>query len=77
MLKNYSTSGISLLQDKMHFNPITNEKIFYQSKFKASADGKLKVIYMAKFVPDKIENIEGKEKNAGYQHFSSFPTVLS
>ena len=28
---------------------------------------------MAKFVLDKMENIEGKEKNAGYQHFFLFP----
>ena len=28
---------------------------------------------MAKFVLDKIENIVGKEENAGYQHFLLFP----
>ena len=28
---------------------------------------------MAKFVPHKIENIVGKEENAGYQPFSLFP----
>ena len=39
---------------------------------KAFADDKLKVIQMQKFVPDKTENIEGKEENAGYQHFLLF-----
>ena len=39
---------------------------------KAFADDKLKVIQMAKFVLDKTENIEGKEENAGYQHFLLF-----
>ena len=28
---------------------------------------------MAKIVLDKIENIMGKEENAGYQHFLLFP----
>ena len=32
-----------------------------------------KVIQMAKFILDKIENIVGKEENAGYQHFLLFP----
>ena len=32
-----------------------------------------KVIHKAKFVLDKIENIVGKEENAGYQHFLLFP----
>ena len=36
------------------------------SKLKAFADNKLKVIQIAKFVLDKIENIVGKEENAGY-----------
>ena len=44
-----------------------------QSKLKAFADDKLKVIRMAKFVLDKIENIVGKEENAGYQNFLLFP----
>ena len=32
-----------------------------------------KVIQMAKFVLDKIENIVEKEENTGYQHFILFP----
>ena len=42
------------------------------SKILLSSNG-LKVIHMAKFVMDKIENIVGKEENAGYQHFLLFP----
>ena len=41
--------------------------ILVQSKLKAFADGKLKVIQKKKFILDKIENIVGKEENAGYQ----------
>ena len=36
------------------FTPIPNNKILDRSKLKASADDKLKVIQMAKFVLDKI-----------------------
>ena len=39
---------------------------------KAFADDKLKMIQMAKSVLDKMENIVGKEENAGYQHFLLF-----
>ena len=54
-------------------NSLQNDKILDQSKLKAFADDKLKVIQMAKFVLDKIENIVGKEENAGYQHFLLYP----
>ena len=54
-------------------NPLPNDKILLQSKLKAFADNKLKVIQLAKFVMDKIENIVGKEENAGYQHFLLLP----
>ena len=52
---------------------LLNNEILDQSKLKAFADDKLKVAQMAKFVVDKIENIVGKEENAGYQHFLLFP----
>ena len=54
-------------------NPLPNNKILDQSKLKAIADEKLKVIQLAKFVLDKTENIVGKEENAGYKHFLLFP----
>ena len=58
---------------KRSFNPLPNNKILDLSELKAFADDKLKVIQMAKLVLDKIENIVGKEENAGYQHFLLFP----
>ena len=54
-------------------NPLPNYKISELSRLKAFADDKSKVIQMAKFVLDKVENIVGKEENAGYQLFLLFP----
>ena len=51
----------------LNFSP--DNKILDQSKLNAFADNNLKVIQMAEYVLDKIENIVGKEENAGYQHF--------
>ena len=62
-----------LLLVKYDLNSLPNDKISDKSKLKAIADDKLKVIKMAKFVLDKVENIVGKEENAGYQHFLLFP----
>ena len=59
------------------FNSLPNDKILDQSKFKAFADDELKAIEMARSVLDKIENIWGKEENAGYQHFLPFSTMFS
>ena len=66
---------ISYLQHNytVTINSLPNDKIFDQSKFKAFAEDKLKVIQMAKFVLDKIEKNVGKEENAGYQHFLLSP----
>ena len=50
----------------IHLTLLPNDNISDQSKLKAFADDKLKVIKMAKFLLDKIENIVGKEENAGY-----------
>ena len=55
------------------FNSLPKSKILDQSKLKALEDEKPKLIKMAKIVLDKIENIVGKEENAGYQHFLLFP----
>ena len=49
-----------------------NDKILDQYILKAFADDKLIVIQMATFLLYKIENIVGREKNAGYQHFLLF-----
>ena len=53
-------------------NPLPNNKNLDLSKLEAFADDKLKVIEMAKFVLDTIENNVRKGENAGYQHFLLF-----
>ena len=55
------------------FNPLPNNKILDHSKLKAFADDKFKVIQMLKILLNNIENIVGKEENAGYQDFLLFP----
>ena len=45
----------------MYINPLPNDEISDQSKL----NDKLKVVQIAKFVLAKIENIVGKEENAG------------
>ena len=55
------------------FNSLPNNKILDQSKLKAFADDKIKVIEKLKFVLGRIENIVGKGGSAGYQHFLLFP----
>ena len=55
------------------FNPLTDDKILDLPKLKAFADDKLNVTQNVKVVFHRIENIVGKEENAGYQHFLLFP----
>ena len=54
-------------------NPLPDDKISDWSKLKAFADTKLNVTQNIKVVLHRIENIVGKEENAGYQHFLLFP----
>ena len=54
-------------------NPLQNDKILDQSKFKADADRKINVIQNLNFILGKVENILGKGENAGYRHFLLFP----
>ena len=51
------------------FKLLPDNKILGLTKLKAFADDKLNV----KVVFHKIENIVGKEENAGNQHFLLFP----
>ena len=51
---------------------LPNNKIVHLFKFKASADNKMNVPENFKFVLRTVENIVGKEENAGYQHFLLF-----
>ena len=55
------------------FQLLPHEKILDWSKFKAFADNKIKVLKKIIFVFERVENIEGKGENAGYQHFLLFP----
>ena len=54
-------------------NSLPYGKILDPSKLKAFAYYKLKLIKMAKIVLNTIENIVGKEENAGYHYFLLFP----
>ena len=54
-------------------NPLPDDKILDLTKLKAFADDKLNVTQNIKGVFHRIENIVGKEENAGYQHFLLFP----
>ena len=55
------------------FNPLPEDKILGLPKLKAFADDKSNVTQNIKVVFHRIENIVGKEENAGYQHFLLFP----
>ena len=55
------------------FDPLPNDKILHWTKLKAFADDKLNFAKMRMFLLGRIENIEGKGENAGYQHFILFP----
>ena len=54
-------------------NPLADDKISGLPKLKSFADDKLNLAQNIKVVFHKIENIVGKEENAGYQHFLLFP----
>ena len=57
----------------MSFNSLSKDKILDRSKLKAFADDKLNAIEKMKFVLETVENMVGKEENAGFQHFLLFP----
>ena len=54
----------------LYINRLPDDKILGLPKF---ADDKLNVTQNVKVVFLRIENIVGKEENAGYQHFLLFP----
>ena len=54
-------------------NSIPNNKILDLTKLKAFADDKFNVTKLTIFLFDRVENIVGKGKNAGYKHFLLFP----
>ena len=54
-------------------NTLPDDKILDWSKLKAIADDKINGNEKLKFGFRRVENIVGKEENAGYQHFLLFP----
>ena len=54
------------------FSPLPDEKILGLPKLKTFEDDKLNVTEDTEVVFHRIENIVGKEQNAGYQHFLLF-----
>ena len=54
-------------------NTLPNEYMLASSKLKAFAGNKRNAAEMIISVLDTVENIVGKEENAGYQHFLLFP----
>ena len=55
------------------FNLLPDDKILGLPKLKAFAEDKLNVTQNIGVVFHRIENIVGKEENAGNQHFFLFP----
>ena len=53
----------------MEFNSLPNDKILDWSKLKAFAKDKINVTEKLNLVLERVENVMGKDKNAGYQHF--------
>ena len=62
-----------LLFFRVIIHPLPNNKILDWSKFKAFAENKIHVAENLTFVLQRVENIVGKGKNAGYKHFLFFP----
>ena len=52
------------------FELLPNNNILDLSKLKALADDKINVTQKLKFDLGRVENIAGKGRNAGYQHFN-------
>ena len=50
-----------------------NDKIIEGSKLKAFADDKINVTEKLKSALERVEHMEGKRENAGFQHFLLYP----
>ena len=66
----FGAKRLSIKQWK--FNSLPNDNFFDWSKLKAFADELLNLTEKLKFVLGRVENIVGKEENAGYQRFYLF-----
>ena len=69
-------SIVQIMQCITLFNPLPDDRILAFPKLKAFADDISNVIQNIKVVFNRIENIVGKEENAGYQHFLLFPACF-
>ena len=65
--------GLGKKSPQSSLNPLPDDKILGLPKLKAFADEKSNVTQNIKVVFHRIENIVGKEENAGYQYFLLFP----
>ena len=68
----FSKAFFSRVIESMAINSLPNDKILDQSKLKALALDTRNVNRKIKLVLGRVENILGKGKNAGYQHFLLF-----
>ena len=59
--------------NQLNICSLPNDKILDSIKFKTLADDKISMARKSKFLFGRVENIVGKEENAGYQHFPLFP----
>ena len=73
LLLNKKPEDFAITALKVMVNPLPKDKFLDWSKLKAFADVKINVTQKLKFVLGRLENIVGKEENAGYQHFLLFP----
>ena len=63
----------AILQRKVIFNSLPNNKNLDMTKLKAFADDKLNIARIMISLYDGVENTMGKGKNAGYQYFLLLP----
>ena len=61
------------MSEVIGMNPLPDDTILSLPKLKAFADDKLNVTQNGKVVFHRIENIVGKEEDAGYEHFLLCP----
>ena len=69
---NWEESKICHLGKGQFFNS-TKRQILDRSELKGLAENNKKVTEKLKFVLGRVENVMGKEENAGYKHFLLFP----
>ena len=61
----------------MHFNPLSDDKIFHSSKLKEFADDDFKFAGNGRKLSKRVENTVGKGEIACYEQFLRFPQCFS